>query len=153
MSRLFKVIGCVVGFFIAAYTGALLTATVATVVAPIAVYIFPPRLPNQAKGKIRVALTTSVAELKEGAAARFEKHVLESVDAVVATSKADADHFDRVAPLNLGQSHSPDVARADLDAVRDQQRPLAILLSPEPHRTVEWQVGGTEEAERAAQTS
>jgi Rieske Fe-S protein len=42
------------------------------VVAPIAVYTFPPRGPKQAKGKIRVALDTPVAELKEGAAARFD---------------------------------------------------------------------------------
>ena len=52
--------------------GVLLTAIVATVVAPIAVYLFPPRGPNQAKGKIRVALTTRVALLKEGAATRFD---------------------------------------------------------------------------------
>jgi Rieske Fe-S protein len=52
--------------------GALLTATVATVVAPISIYLFPPRGPNQARGKIRVALTTPVAQLKEGAATRFD---------------------------------------------------------------------------------
>src|SRR5260370_10707146 len=58
--------------FLAWWMGVLLTAIVATVVAPIAVYLFPPRGPNQAKGKIRVALTTPVALLKEGAATRFD---------------------------------------------------------------------------------
>ena len=52
--------------------GVLLTAIVATVVAPIAVYIFPPHGPNRGKGKIRVELPTPVLELKEGAATRFD---------------------------------------------------------------------------------
>jgi len=50
----------------------LLTTTVAVVLAPIAVYLLPPNAPNRGKGKIRVALATPVAELKEGAAVRFD---------------------------------------------------------------------------------
>lgn len=49
-----------------------MTSTVAAVVAPIAVYIFPSRGTNRGKGQIRVALATPIAELKEGAAARFD---------------------------------------------------------------------------------
>jgi Rieske Fe-S protein len=58
--------------FLAWWIGALLTATVATVVAPLAIYAFPPQGPNRGKQKIRVALTTSVAALAEGAATRFD---------------------------------------------------------------------------------
>ncbi len=50
----------------------MLATIAAVVVAPIAVYIFPPRGANRAIGKIRVALATPVAELKEGAATRFD---------------------------------------------------------------------------------
>jgi Rieske Fe-S protein len=46
--------------------------TVAAVAGPIAVYLLPAHLPNRGKAKIRVALTTPVDELKEGAAARFD---------------------------------------------------------------------------------
>lgn len=42
-------------------------------------------------------LRRRIARAEWRAAARFEKHVLETVDAVVAISKADADHFERVA--------------------------------------------------------
>ena len=42
-------------------------------------------------------LRKQVARAEWRAAARFEKHVLETVDAVVAISRADADHFERVA--------------------------------------------------------
>lgn len=42
-------------------------------------------------------LRKRIARAEWGAAARFEKHVLETVDAVVAISRTDADHFDRVA--------------------------------------------------------
>jgi cytochrome b6-f complex iron-sulfur subunit len=58
--------------FLGWWLGALLTATVATVAAPLAVYLFPPRAPNQTKQKIRVALATPVAALAEGAASRFD---------------------------------------------------------------------------------
>ena len=40
--------------------------------APLGIYIFPPRSPNQAKQKIRVALATPVEALPEGAASRFD---------------------------------------------------------------------------------
>ena len=46
--------------------------TVAAVAGPIAVYLLPTHLPNRGKAKIRVALTTPVDELKEGAATRFD---------------------------------------------------------------------------------
>lgn len=52
--------------------GVLLATTVAAVVAPIAVYIFPRHGLNGGRGKIRVALDTPVAKLKEGAATRFD---------------------------------------------------------------------------------
>ena len=58
--------------FLGWWLAVLLTATVATVAAPIGVYIFPPRGANRVKGKIRVALPAPVAELKEGAATRFD---------------------------------------------------------------------------------
>lgn len=58
--------------FLGWWIGFLLTAIATAVVAPIAVYIFPPHSPNRGKGKIRVALPLPVAELKEGAAARFD---------------------------------------------------------------------------------
>lgn len=58
--------------FLGWWIGLLLTTTVAVVVAPVAVYLLPPRGANRAKGKIRVALATPVAELKEGAATRFD---------------------------------------------------------------------------------
>ncbi len=58
--------------FLGWWLGILLTTIVATVVAPIAVYIFPPRGPNRGKGRIRVELPAPVADLKEGAAARFD---------------------------------------------------------------------------------
>src|SRR5260370_42306187 len=57
--------------FIGWSIGMLLTAIVATVVAPIAVYIFPAR-GRLGTGKIRVALPSAIAELKEGAARRFD---------------------------------------------------------------------------------
>jgi Rieske Fe-S protein len=50
----------------------ILTATAATVIAPIAIYIFPPRGANQTKQKIRVALATPLDELPEGATSRFD---------------------------------------------------------------------------------
>src|SRR5260370_14657429 len=58
--------------FLGWWLGVLLATIAAVVVAPIAVYIFPPHGANRAKGKIRVALATPVAELKEGAATRFD---------------------------------------------------------------------------------
>lgn len=58
--------------FLGWWMGALLTATVVTVVAPLGLYIFPPRSPNQTKQKIRVALDTPVEALQEGAVSRFD---------------------------------------------------------------------------------
>src|SRR5260370_38107498 len=58
--------------FLGVWVGVLLATIAAVVVAPIAVYIFPPRGANRAIGKIRVALATPVAELNEGAATRFD---------------------------------------------------------------------------------
>jgi len=57
--------------FIGWSIGMLLTAIVATVVAPIAVYIFPAQ-GRLGKRKIRVALPSAIAELKEGVAIRFD---------------------------------------------------------------------------------
>jgi Rieske Fe-S protein len=54
------------------WLGVLLMTLVAAAAGPIAVYLLPTHLPNRGKGKIRVALTTPVAELKEGAATRFD---------------------------------------------------------------------------------
>ena len=51
---------------------AILTSMVLTVVAPIGVYLFPPRDPNMKKQKIRIALDTPVDALKEGGASRFQ---------------------------------------------------------------------------------
>ncbi len=45
-------------------------------------------------------LLKQVARAEWRAAARFEKHALETVDAVVAISRADADHFERVAHVS-----------------------------------------------------
>jgi glycosyltransferase involved in cell wall biosynthesis len=45
-------------------------------------------------------LRKQVARAEWRAAARFEKHVLETVDAVVAISRADADHFEQVARVS-----------------------------------------------------
>jgi glycosyltransferase involved in cell wall biosynthesis len=42
-------------------------------------------------------LSKQIARAEWGTAVRFEKHVLETVDAVVAISRADADDFERVA--------------------------------------------------------
>ena len=40
--------------------------------APLGIYLFPARAPNQTKQKIRVALATPVDTLSEGAASRFD---------------------------------------------------------------------------------
>jgi cytochrome b6-f complex iron-sulfur subunit len=58
--------------FLGWWIGTLLAATVATAVAPIGVYLFPPRNPDQRKQRIRVALDTPVAALREGAVSRFD---------------------------------------------------------------------------------
>jgi Rieske Fe-S protein len=58
--------------FLGWWMAAILTSTVVSAVAPLAVYIFPPRNPNQAKQKIRIALDTPVDALKEGAVSRFD---------------------------------------------------------------------------------
>lgn len=58
--------------FLGWWLGTLLVATVATVVGPVVVYLFPPRDPNRVREKIRVALTTQLTDLKEGMASRFD---------------------------------------------------------------------------------
>jgi cytochrome b6-f complex iron-sulfur subunit len=58
--------------FLGWWLGVLLMTTVAAVAGPIAAYLLPTHLPNRGNRKIRVALTTPVAELKEGAATRFD---------------------------------------------------------------------------------
>jgi Rieske Fe-S protein len=57
--------------FLGWWIGVLLTTTVATVVAPIAVYVFP-RSARRRTETIRVALDAPIAELREGAATRFD---------------------------------------------------------------------------------
>ena len=58
--------------FLGWWLGTLLAATVVTAVAPLAVYLFPPRDPKRMKEKVRVALGTPLASLGEGAASRFD---------------------------------------------------------------------------------
>jgi Rieske Fe-S protein len=58
--------------FLGWWLGTLLTATVVTAVAPLAVYLFPPRNPNQVKEKIRVGLDKSLSSLQEGGVSRFD---------------------------------------------------------------------------------
>ena len=58
--------------FLGWWLGTLLAATVATVVAPLAVYLLPPRDPNRMREKVRVALTTQLNDLSEGTASRFD---------------------------------------------------------------------------------
>ncbi len=58
--------------FLGWWMAAILTSTVVAVVAPLAVYIFPPRNPNQTKHKIRIALDTPVDALHEGGVSRFQ---------------------------------------------------------------------------------
>src|SRR5258708_35589736 len=57
--------------FLAWWMTSILTATVIAALSPIAVYIFPPRNPNQRKQTIRIALDTPVGALKEGGGSRF----------------------------------------------------------------------------------
>jgi Rieske Fe-S protein len=66
-----KAVGATRRTFLGWWIGVLLTTTVATVVAPIAVYVFP-RIGKRGTEKIRVALDTPVASLAEGAATRFD---------------------------------------------------------------------------------
>jgi len=58
--------------FLGWWLAGLLGATVASVVAPLAVYVFPPRRSNLGAGKIRVALNTPLADIAEGSAVRFD---------------------------------------------------------------------------------
>src|SRR4029077_9603275 len=58
--------------FLGWWIAGLLTATVVTAVAPLAVYIFPPLRRNLGAGKIRVALNTPLAEIADGSAVRFD---------------------------------------------------------------------------------
>jgi hypothetical protein len=59
--------------FLGWWLGTLLTATVVTAVAPLAVYLFPPRNPNQVKEKIRVGLDKSQPALTPDMAGRTER--------------------------------------------------------------------------------
>jgi len=58
--------------FLGWWLATLLTATVASVAAPLGVYLFPARPKNQRRQTVRVALAAPVAALAEGAAARFD---------------------------------------------------------------------------------
>jgi Rieske Fe-S protein len=58
--------------FLGWWIAGLLGATVASVMAPLAVYVFPPRGRNHAAGKIRVSLPTPLADIAEGSAMRFD---------------------------------------------------------------------------------
>jgi len=58
--------------FLGLWLGTIMAATVAAVVAPVAVYLFPPRDPSRMKEKVRVALPSPLASLREGAASRFD---------------------------------------------------------------------------------
>jgi Rieske Fe-S protein len=58
--------------FLGWWLGTLMTAAVVTVVAPLGVYLFPPRDPRQMKQRIRVALDTPLNALREGAVTRFD---------------------------------------------------------------------------------
>jgi cytochrome b6-f complex iron-sulfur subunit len=58
--------------FLGWWIGGLMAATVATVVAPVGIFLFPPRNPNQRKVKVRVALKTPVADIPEGGATLFD---------------------------------------------------------------------------------
>jgi Rieske Fe-S protein len=58
--------------FLGWWLATLLTATVATVVGPLVVYLLPPRNPSELKQKVRVALNMSLASLREGMAAKFD---------------------------------------------------------------------------------
>src|SRR6266550_9468978 len=58
--------------FLGWWIATLLTATVATVAAPLGVYLFPARPNGQRKQTVRVALASPVADLAEGAVARFD---------------------------------------------------------------------------------
>jgi Rieske Fe-S protein len=58
--------------FLGWWIATLLTATVATVAAPLGVYLFPARASSQRKQTVRVALASPVADLAEGAVARFD---------------------------------------------------------------------------------
>ena len=58
--------------FLGWWLATLLTATVASVAAPLGVYLFPARPKNQSRQTVRVVLAAPVAALAEGAAARFD---------------------------------------------------------------------------------
>ena len=58
--------------FLGWWLGTLLVATIATVVAPLGIYLFPPRDPRAMRQTIRVALNMALASIKDGAASRFD---------------------------------------------------------------------------------
>src|SRR5690242_1491636 len=58
--------------FLALTLGGLMTATVAAITGPILVYLWPPRMPQLARGKIRVPLATPIPAIPEGQAVRFD---------------------------------------------------------------------------------
>src|ERR1700686_885793 len=57
--------------FLGWWMASILTATAVAALSPIAVYIFPPRNPNQTKQKRPVALDPSMDAVKEGDVPRF----------------------------------------------------------------------------------
>jgi Rieske Fe-S protein len=82
--------------FLGWWLATLLTATVATVAAPLGVYLFPARPQNQRKLTVRVALTTPVDALNEGAAARFD------APAGTAFTMADGGEGNKAGDLTFG---------------------------------------------------
>ena len=57
--------------FLGFWLGTLLLATVAAVVGPVGVFLFPPRDPRLMKQTIRVALDRAITNIKEGAVSQF----------------------------------------------------------------------------------
>src|SRR2546427_10568336 len=97
--------------FLGWWLGTLMAATVVSAVAPIAVYLFPPRDPKQIKENVRVALDAPLMALREGAASRF--------DAPAGTAFVIADG---------GESNSPGdpTFGGELARAGGQRRALAI---------------------------
>src|SRR5260370_38598694 len=58
--------------FLGWWLGTVLAATVVAVVAPVAVYLYPPRDPRRMKERVRVALDAPLSALREGTVSRFD---------------------------------------------------------------------------------
>src|SRR5260370_7309085 len=58
--------------FLGWWLGTVLAATVVTVVAAVAVYLYPPRDPKRMKEKVRVALDAPLSAIREGTVSRFD---------------------------------------------------------------------------------